>query len=300
MDEYIGAVGLRGRKLIENAWPGPLTLVFEPQEDVLKRQEKKLGSETFNLLYSKGSIGVRCPDNSIAGALLSDAKNPVVAPSANISGRPPATTAEEVVGSFDGKIEVILLPGGDGEIAKSANQACKYKKSSTVARIGDIDINILREGVYSESEIIEMSSVGIFFVCTGNTCRSPMAEYFCRQYLAEKLKCGLDETEKMGYKVGSAGVACWAGMEASAQVLEICRQRSVNASGHRSSIFDCESAVDFDFIFAMTESHRQSIVEVCPAVEDRCLLLDRSGNIPDDRITINYVGFVGKELLEEL
>ena len=56
----------------------------------------------------------------------------------------------------------------------------------------------------------------ILFVCTGNTCRSAMAEGIAKHRLAQKLGCTIDGLEKMGYKVRSAGTMNLAGAPASA------------------------------------------------------------------------------------
>ena len=281
LDRYVSNVNLRGRKLIDNAWPGPLTIVLSPGDSEMASKKNALGDEAFSLLYKDGTIGLRCPDNSIAVSLLSTVSVPVVAPSANMSGNQPAVTADEVMAEFDGKIDMVLAPSKDIAKAQKLNQLCKYAKSSTVVRLDKVNIEVLREGVIDENTILEMSSVGIMFVCTGNTCRSPMAELFCKQYLAEKLNCDVDELDKKGYKICSAGVASCPGMHASDQVINVCTQRNIDATGHLSSVFDCQEAKKCDFIFAMTESHRGFIIDRCPEVENKCMLLDSHGGICD-------------------
>src|SRR4030042_5422577 len=190
VEKYVPTMGLRAKKMVKNVWPGPLTIVFELSEDDIKKQKKNLKKEVFEHLYKDNTIGIRCPDNAIAAMLLQTTKEAVVAPSANKTGQPPATDAEQVLAQFSGQLD-LLLDGGP----------CKYKKSSTVVKIGKKGLEILRAGVYSQEELEAMSKVKFLFVCTGNTCRSPMAEGMFRKFLAEKLKCRVDQLDKIGFKV---------------------------------------------------------------------------------------------------
>ncbi len=267
---YVPKVPLRGRKLVANGWPGPLTIVFELDDEALQQQRGLVGDDAFGVLYEDSTIGIRCPDNEIARQLLSSAAEPIVAPSANLVGGAPATDAGAVFEQFDGKIDIIL-DGGE----------CKYKKSSTVVKMAAGEPVILREGVYTGKDIAEMSLIRILFVCAGNTCRSPMAAAFCRKKLCGKLNCTVDETEARGYKITSAGLAAGAGMPASDEAIGICARKGIDLSGHRNLPLTCAEAEASDYIFAMSESHREQILEICPAASQKCLLLDAGGEIGD-------------------
>ena len=193
--KYVPTINLRAKKLIKNIWPGPLTLVFDLDFSDINKQRNIIEKELFKNLYKHNSIGLRCPDNPIATMLLQETINPVIAPSANIAGQPPAVDAKQVLDQLSGKIEMLIDAG-----------VCKYKKSSAVVKIGKMSIEILRLGIYSQAQLDAMSSVKFLFVCTGNTCRSPMAEGIFRKYLAEKLQCKVDQLEQLGYKICSGGV----------------------------------------------------------------------------------------------
>ncbi len=271
LSKYVppSSISATGRKLLQRAWPGPITAVFELNETDLSSQRQLLGAEVFDLLYNAGTIGLRCPDNIIAEKLLGPVSTPVVAPSANISGKPPSVTADEAAEQLSGKVEIILDGG-----------PCKYKKNSTIVKIAKNTVNMLREGAVRESEVLEMATVRILFVCTGNTCRSPMAQLLCCKYLSEKFGCGIDDLEKMGYKVYSAGTMGVAGSCASPEVIHICSEKGINADAHRSGPVTCGILEKSDFVFAMTEAHRKMIVQMCPTAANKCILLD-SADISD-------------------
>ena len=268
--KYIPKLGLRYLKLIQNAWPGPLTIVFELDQDDINKQQNELDSEVFENLYKDNSIGIRCPDNAIALELLKRANGPVVVPSANITGQPPAVDAEQVLEQLAGKIDLIVDGG-----------PCKYKTSSTVVKIGKNGLEILREGAYSQLELEVLSQVKILFVCTGNTCRSPMAEGIFKKYLAEKLQCKVDDLEKIGYKVSSAGIMDTAGYPASTEAIEVCAAKGINIKTHRNQGLTKELVRESDFIFAMERMHQAHIIAFESEAENRCFLLAGNKEIPD-------------------
>ncbi len=270
VDTYVPTMGLRVKKLTKKAWPGPLTIVFKLSKDDIEKQRGSLQKDVFERLYRDNSIGIRCPDNSIAALLLQMTKNPVVAPSANVTGQEAATDAEEVIARFSGQID-LLLDGGP----------CKYKKSSTVVKIGKKELEILRDGVYSEEEVKAMSEVRFLFVCTGNTCRSPMAEGMFRKYLAEKLQCDVDQLEKIGYKVSSAGVINMADFPASEEAASACAEKNVDIRAHRSQTLTQQLVKESDFIYGMSRTHCERVIALCPEAADRCVLLAGNEEIAD-------------------
>jgi len=268
--KYIPEPGIRAEKIIKNFWPGPLTIVFELNEKDIHMQKKKIDDEIFRILYHSNSIGIRFPDNLIACSFLNYIKNPVVAPSANITGGNPAVNAERVLSYFSKKIPLIIDGG-----------TCKYKKNSTVVKIGKKGLQILRQGVYSAEEIEQKSVVNFLFVCTGNSCRSPMAEGFCRKYLAEKLNCTVDQVEKMGYKVISAGTMGISGLPASFEAVAVCNAKGIDISQHKSTALTNELIENSDSIFVMSQEHRRYVLELVPQAKEKCFLLGKDIEIAD-------------------
>ncbi|MBQ9618849.1 MAG: threonylcarbamoyl-AMP synthase, partial [Oscillibacter sp.] len=86
--------------LARKFWPGPLTLV-------LKRRNNVPDIITAGL----DTVAVRCPNHPIALALIRELGLPIAAPSANLSGRPSCTTAEEVMADMGGRIHGVLDGG---------------------------------------------------------------------------------------------------------------------------------------------------------------------------------------------
>ncbi|CAM9958406.1 unnamed protein product [Ectocarpus fasciculatus] len=123
--------------LADRFWPGPLTLVVKASCLV-----------PHAVTAGTGFVGLRCPNNPTALALLRACGMPVAAPSANLSGAVSPTTADHVMSEFvDGDVAVI---GG-------AVSCCEHGIESTVAKIDGsrCTVTILREGSVTRTDILD-------------------------------------------------------------------------------------------------------------------------------------------------
>lgn len=102
----------------------------------------------------------------------------------------------------------------------------------------------------------------ILLVCTGNTCRSPMAEALLRRKLEER---NLD-----GITVGSAGTGAWDGAPASEGAYLVALENGLDLSGHRARLLTRDLANDATIILTMGRHHRAR-VEQLGAVEAHLL-----------------------------
>jgi RpiB/LacA/LacB family sugar-phosphate isomerase len=103
----------------------------------------------------------------------------------------------------------------------------------------------------------------LLFVCTGNTCRSPMAEGIARLVLAGK----------PGWKIASAGVGAINGQPASPHAVTAMRQIGGDISGHRSQMVTAQLVREADYIFALTQSHAEGILYYHPESAEKLFLL---------------------------
>ena len=94
VEKYCQNIPQGAYRLAEKYWPGPLTMI-------LKRKPIIPDQTTAGL----DTVGVRCPNHPVTLAIIREAGVPIAAPSANTSGRPSCTTAQDVLEDMDGKIE---------------------------------------------------------------------------------------------------------------------------------------------------------------------------------------------------
>ncbi len=122
----------------------------------------------------------------------------------------------------------------------------------------------------------------VLFICTGNTCRSPMAEALCKKLLADRLGCQPAELGERGFVVQSAGLAAMMGLEASPEAVDATRELGADLSGHRSQQLTGELLGHADHVLVMTRAHLQTLMPFCPEGTPQPRLLAGDGqDIPD-------------------
>lgn len=104
----------------------------------------------------------------------------------------------------------------------------------------------------------------ILFVCTGNTCRSPMAEGLFRQLAAQN---------HPDWVISSAGISAWTGDTASEHTLEALRRHHIDLSSHRSTAISPQLIDAATHIYTMTSAHRDILLAYFPEYEGKIHLL---------------------------
>jgi L-threonylcarbamoyladenylate synthase len=122
----------------------------------------------------------------------------------------------------------------------------------------------------------------IVFVCTGNTCRSPLAQALCVKLLAERLGCSPEELPARGYLVESGGLATWPGLPASAEAVDVGRELGVDLSTHQSRPLTAAALAQAHYLVAMTHSHVDALTAYdIPGAPAPRLLSDEGTDVSD-------------------
>lgn len=118
-----------------------------------------------------------------------------------------------------------------------------------------------------DDNIVEVSRVNILFVCTGNTCRSPMAEAIFRETAQKR---GLSSQ----FDVRSCGLAAENGAPAAVYATEAVRQYGADLSRHRAQCATGKLLDWADWICCMSSGHQRTILHTMPELSGKVLVFD--------------------------
>jgi len=258
------------RRLVKNAWPGPLTLICREPTPQRTEIAAQCPPEQLGEIYQDGWVGLRCPDHPAAARLLTEADVPVVASSANRHGNPPPTDLQEALRDLEG-VAAFAIDGGP----------TRHGAASTIVEVHENQWRIVRAGALDERTIQRMTRCEILFVCTGNSCRSPMAEHIFRRELAGRLGLSPEELATIGYGLASAGTMCQHDAAASTGAIEEMARRGLDIRAHRTQPLTVELIHRAQRIYVMSPEHRQAVVDLVPSAARRVELLDPQRPVAD-------------------
>ena len=182
----------------------------------------------------------------------------------------------------DGK--AVDLAALDGAVGHVVTDGPPRPGPVTVVRPNDMRWVIERTGVMTEESIRRALARRIVFICTGNTCRSPMAEALFKRRLAERLGCSLEELLGRGFDVSSAGIAAGAGDAATRESVEAVREHGIDLSSHRSRYAGPDVIARADDLIVMTRAHLLTVAGKYPILGGALRLLCGADGDLDDPI----------------
>lgn len=265
LSDWVHPLSESGAKLARRLWPGSTTLVFPDAtgRGILDR----LPEEVKSRVAPRGELSLECPAEPMIRRILKLLPAPLVAAPA------PALMAEDPRAIQAADLDLVIdsgpKPGGE---------------PPTVVRLdgGAPGWTIETEGSVDALTVKKMSGTIILFICTGNTCRSPMAEALCKSLLARRLNCEVEDLVDRGFVVQSAGVAAHPGAPAAKHAVDVVRDRGSCLDRHQSRPISAEMARRADFLYAMTRDHLDILLGAAPDLRNRAELLDPSGgDVPD-------------------
>ncbi len=245
LSDWAPAAGTFANRLARRCWPGPLTLICTRGIDTGKLSSQP--PESQEMLGADKSLRMRVHDHDIPLEVSRILQESLVAAEPS----KPLRTAQDVVECYGDKV-AWLIDAGPAVVTADATEVVAEADS----------VKVRREGLIPSSLLDDLTRCHILFVCTGNTCRSPLAAALCSKMLAEHFGCKPDELRQRGFIVLSAGLAAAAGGPATEEAIQVGRQFGVDLTFHRSQPLTLELLNQADHLFLMTDSHLKMLERV--------------------------------------
>lgn len=267
--DYVPDMTSLGQRLTRRCWPGPVTLVFADHDGASLLGQ--LPPPVRQVVCRDGLFALSVPAHPTLLDVLRMIVGPIVLATATRSGKSEPQTAQQVVQTLGDDVQLVLDDG-----------RTRYGQPASVVCVGSREFRIVRTGVVSEPTLKRLSSYMVLFVCTGNTCRSPMAERIFAAKVATRLGCTLAELPDRGVVIESAGLSAVPGGMPSPEAVEVLIRRGIDLSRHQSQPVTEQLIRHADLALAMTRAHRAAILDRWPDAAARTFLVrhDR-GDVSD-------------------
>lgn len=249
--ELLDLPGTTARRLLDRLCPGPVRFVLEQPPEALERVREALGIEP-DLIDDGVRIAFRVPDHPIARRVLREAKVPCIARRLGAAfwslGEDPGTTAAIIPDDPTPAPSVVIDDG-----------ATLHRAPSTTVRIAlNGRLSVDPGGALTERAVLAHLDRLVLFVCTGNTCRSPMAEAIARHIEAQAPPSGLTT------RFASAGIAAAEDMPPTPEAVRSLKRRGIDLASHRSQPLTPELIERAEIIYTMTPSHAEAVMNAAP------------------------------------
>lgn len=267
--DYVPEMSPLAERLARRCWPGPLVLSLHDAhpDSVLKR----LTPQGRNLVLHDERVQLTVPMNSLISSILRLLPGPLALwPACKAEGCEPVT-AKDAIEQLGTTIDLVIDDG-----------RTRFAQSPSVVEVTGSQAKLIRGSMISEATLKRFTGILIVTVCTGNTCRSPMAEVLLKKRLAERMKCAIDELEQRGVMVMSAGISAAAGARAAEEAVNTMKLRGLDLAMHEAQPFSERMVRNADLILTMTRSHREAILGHWPEARNRTFIISNErGDVSD-------------------
>lgn len=266
--DYLPPLSARQSRLLARSWPAPVLFRFHgaPASGL----GAQLPDASSRLASPDNQLQLTVTDDEVAHEVLRLLPAPLLA---RVPIDAAAVVADATGPDWEGLADLIVDAG-----------LLKDPGTPTAVSVKGDAWEIVRAGRVSAESLQTAECTCIVFVCTGNTCRSPMAAAVFRKLLAGRLQCAEEELPQRGFAVASAGLAAAPGMPASPEAVELIEKQGGQLSRHESQPLTVRMLTQADYVFTMTRAHRMSILQQYPEFSARVQTVSADGRDVSDPI----------------
>ncbi len=268
--DYSPQMSLVARRFANRGWPGPLVLELPvcPRPSLAAQLQPTVQR---TLISSDQFLSQRVASHQAIIQAMRLLPGPLVcAPLVDASGN--AACSREQVESRGDKDLALMVDDGPTHFGGFA----------TAVRIDGNQCSVIAPGVLDMSAMTRLGQLMVLLVCTGNTCRSPMAEALLRSMLMKRFAHLFADGLPAPAVAVSAGLSAFPGGSASAEAISTMKKRGLSLVHHQSRAMSDRLLVQADLVLTMTNSHRQAIVQKWPELANKTHLLSNNhGDVSD-------------------
>ncbi|MFY9343984.1 MAG: Sua5/YciO/YrdC/YwlC family protein [Planctomycetota bacterium] len=233
-------------RLLARYWPGPLTVILPGRDG--------------------GDVGLRVPAHDFTRDVIAACGEGLWLSSVNRHGEEPLRDGPAIARAFGGELAMIVDDGPS-----------PIGLASTIVRATGPRLEVLREGILTGPEVLHTAATLVLFVCTGNTCRSPLAAGWAAELTAQKLGVRRDDVLAHGYWFASAGTSTLDGMPASDGSLAAGAEAKLGLERHQSQALTPELVERAARIYCLAQGHRRAILAEHPDAASKVAMLRPDG-----------------------
>ncbi len=264
--DYVPGLTRVGQRMTTRGWPGPLAIEFpfDPAQSLCGRLPKAVQQ---HVISDEGFVALQVPAHQAIVDALHLLPGPVVATTLlNASGQP---NIDAQITPQQSAVERLAFVVDDGPT--------HFGGMATVVRVEGHNCQLSAPGVLEQNVLIGLGQLVVLLVCTGNTCRSPMAETLLRHEMSLRFKSLFAPGQPPPVVAVSAGLSAYPGGAASPEAVTVMQARGLSLKDHQSRPLTQRLIKNADLVLTMTASHRQAILGRWPEASQKTYLLSKNG-----------------------